>query len=144
MACRIVYQQQHVPLNNVQFAQLIELAVEVGRGSCKDAREREFVARMLRMRDETFWPGRGIDIEKDFPELEEQKFWARVLLDTARAVFDRRVGVHDHTYWQAQCIWQAYGAGMLFQDAVRGTESRWCADSVDHLEFDRVLNAKAL
>ncbi len=140
MACRIVYQEQFVPLNNVQFAQLIDMAIDVGRGSCKDSQEADFVERMLRMRDGTFWPGRGFEIAKDFPVLEEQKFWARVLLDTARAIFDRRVGVHEHAFWQAQSIWQAYGTGMLFQDAVRRTEPRWSADSIDHLEFDRVMN----
>jgi hypothetical protein len=140
MSCRIVYREQYVPLNNAQFSRLIDLAIDVGRGSSQDAQESQCVERMIQMRNETFWPGRGIDLEKDFPVLEEQKFWARVLLDTARAIFERRVGQHDHAFWQAQCIWQTYGAGILFQHAVRSKEPHWCADSIDQLEFDRMVN----
>ena len=137
MACRIVCGEQFVPLNNAQFSLLIDLAIEVGRGSSKDTGESQFVDRMIQMRDETFWPGRGIDLERDFPVLEEQKFWARVFLDTARAIFERRVGRHDQAFWQAQCIWQAYGTGILFQNAVRLKEPAWRADSIDNTEFDR-------
>jgi hypothetical protein len=136
VACTIVYLEQHIALNNLQFDRLNEMAIEVGRGSGKDSREAAFVERMVRMRGETFWPGRGIDIAKDFPLVEEQEFWSRVLLDTARAIFDRRVGEHENAFWQAQTIWQAYGTGMLFQDAVRRTEPRWSADSLDRREFD--------
>jgi hypothetical protein len=140
MACTIAYGNQSVPLNNHQFGRLIDLAIDVGRVPRTDARENQFVDRMIRMQNETFWPGRGIDLERDFPVLEEQKFWARVFLDTARAVFERRVGIHDQAFWQAQCIWQAYGTGILFQNAVRSKEPAWRADSIDNTEFDRVVN----
>ena len=46
------------------------MAIDVGRGSRKDSREAEFVERMRRMRNETFWPGRGIGIAKDCDQFE--------------------------------------------------------------------------
>ena len=98
---------------------------------------------MSQLQETEFWPGRGIQIEDDFPDIEEQKFWARVFLDTAREIFDRRIGIHEHSFWQAQCIWQAYGAGQLFVDAVRDTDRRWLPDCRDYREFDLVVNKRS-
>ena len=95
---------------------------------------------MARLNEREFWPGRGIRIEEDFPDPEEQKFWSRIFLDTARAVFDRRVGRHEHAFWQAQCIYQAYATGRLFIEAVRDRVGYWFPDTIDHREFDRVVN----
>ena len=142
MACRIAYKDRWVPLNNMQFARLIDFVIEVGRDSARTGSEDELVDRMARLNEEEFWPGRGIRIEEDFPELEEQKFWARVFLDTARAVFDRRVGSHEHAFWQAQSIHQTYGAGLLFIEAVRDQVGYWFPDTIDHREFDLVVNEK--
>ena len=142
MACQISYKDRGLLLNNMQFARLIDFVIEVGRDSAGTESEKQYVARMVRLNEEEFWPGRGIRIEDDFPDVEEQKFWARVFLDTARAIFDRRVGCHEHAFWQAQSIHQAYGTGLLFSDAVRDRVGSWFPDTIDHREFDRVVNEK--
>ncbi|MCR9197659.1 MAG: hypothetical protein NXI04_03350 [Planctomycetaceae bacterium] len=96
--------------------------------------------RMKQLRNECFWPGRGIDIEEDFPELPELKFWCRIFYETSREIFCRTIGNHDYLFWQAQAIHQAYSTGQLFEYAVRDTEPRWSADTIDRREFDKVVN----
>jgi hypothetical protein len=92
------------------------------------------------MRDETFWPGRDMDIEEDFPDVGERKFWSQAFFDTARDIFDRSVGNHEYSFWQAQSIWQAYGVGVLFEESVRDFEPNWFARTRDTVEFHRVVN----
>ena len=102
--------------------------------------ESSFVERLRTMNDTEFWPGRGIEIETDFPDVNEQKFWCRMFFDTARAIVHGTVGNADHTYWQAQAIHQAYSTALLFEHAVRTVDSDWRADTIDRIEFDRVVN----
>ena len=139
MACTIVFKKSVVWLNNMQFSRLIALALQAARRS-SSADEHKFVERMGQMESEEFWSGRGIDISADFPSVEERKFWARVFLDTARLVFDREVGKHEHHFWQAQTIHQAYGVGLLFQNAARQDDPDWRANTVDTREFDQLMN----
>ena len=139
MACQITFKDRWVQLNNRQFGNLVEFAIEVAEASVADS-ETANVDRMKEMRDERFWPGRGIEIEEDFPDTSERKFWSRVFFDTARAIFERGVGLHEHTYWQAQAIHQAYTTGLLFEFAVRDSEPGWSADTIDRREFDKVVN----
>ena len=139
MACQITFNDRGVQLNNRQFANLIDFGIEVAEKSAADS-EIVYVDRMKRMRDGCFWPGRGIEIEGDFPDVSERKFWSRMFLDTSRAIFERKVGVHEHTYWQAQAIHQAHSTGLLFEYAVRDSEPRWSANTIDRREFDKVVN----
>jgi hypothetical protein len=143
MACIIYYKDQQVSANNRQFYSLIEFAIEVGQKTATTDEERQIVDRMIDLRDKEFFPGRDLDIEEDFPDLNERKYWARVFLDTARAIFGREVGVHEYSFWQAQCIYQAYGVGLLFEQAVRSQDSHWMPNSTDRREFDRVVNKKS-
>ncbi len=140
MACEITYKDQCISLNNRQFSSLIDFVIDVGHRTASTASEHGFVDRVTTMKEEVFWPGRGIDIEDDFPNISERKFWAQVFLDTARHIFDREIGCHDHSFWQAQRIWQAYGTGQLFIDAVCDTEYGWLPNSIDYCEFDNVVN----
>lgn len=140
MASQIAYKDKEVPTNNMQFSSLIDFVIQVGRTTARTSDEERYVDRMNQLYETEFWPGRGIQIEDDFPDVEEQKFWARVFLDTAREIFERRIGVHEHCFWQAQRIWQAYGAGQLFIDAVRDSDRGWLPDSRDYREFDIVVN----
>jgi hypothetical protein len=140
MASQIAYKDKEVPTNNMQFSSLIEFVIQVGRTTARTADEERYVDRMNQLNETVFWPGRGIQIEDDFPNIEEQKFWARVFLDTAREIFERRIGIHKHLFWQARQIWQAYGVGQLFVDAVRDTDRRWLPDCRDYREFNNVIN----
>ncbi len=139
MASQIAYRDREVLVNNRQFSNLVDFAIETAEKSAgEDAAA--WTERMKKLRDVEFWPGRGIDIEEDFPDVEERKFWARVLYDTARGIFTRSTGHHEHEFWQAQAIHQAYASAILFQDSVREVEPRWSAESIDRIEFDEVVN----
>lgn len=126
-------------MNNKQFARLIDFGIQIGEQTASSD-ERPFVERMKKMRDEYFWPGRGIDISEDFPGISERKFWSRVFYDASRAIFDREIGVHEHSFWQAQAIHQAHATGLVFEHAVKDVEPRWLADTLDRRQFDKVVN----
>jgi hypothetical protein len=139
MACQIIFKTSFVQLNNMQFDRLINFGIEIAeRSACAD--ERPFVERMKKLRNEYFFPGCGIEISRDFPEIVERKFWSRIFFDTSRAIFDRKVGIHEHSFWQAQSIHQSYATGLLFEEAVRDFEPQWSADTLDRREFDKVVN----
>ena len=140
MAGAITYKERRLQLNNMLFARLIDFGIAVATKTVQPD-EHPFLDRMTRFNDE-FWPGRVIDIVTDFPNPAERKFWCRVFYDTSRAVFDRQVGEHEHSFWQAQTIHLAYATALLFREAVRETEPQWSANSIDQREFDRVVNRK--
>lgn len=141
MACEIEFKDRTVRLNNRQFSTLIAFAIEIAECTVAGG-ESVYLDRMKELNHSCFWPGRGIDIQEDFPDLDERKFWSRVFLDTARAIFDRSIGHHDHSFWQVQAIYQAHGTGLLFEYAVRESERQWSADSIDRREFSRVVNGQ--
>lgn len=139
MACQITFKDEFVQLNNMQFSRLIDFGIEIAEQT-RTVHERSFVERMKKMQQECFWPGRGIDIIEDFPETSERKFWSRVFFDTSRAIFDRRIWIHEHSFWQAQSIHQSHATGLIFEHAVREVEPGWSADTLDRREFDKVVN----
>ena len=102
----------------------------------------QFVDHLKTLVDTEFWPGRGIAIETDFPNVDEQKFWCRMLYDTARSISKGKLGNSEHTYWRAQACHQAYSTAMLFEFAVGTVESDWRANTLDRVEFDRVVNGR--
>ena len=135
MACQIRYKQRFVQLNNMLFSRLVDFAIEVAeRSAISD--EHPYLDKMKQMRDHEFWPGRGIEIVRDFPHVAERMFWSRVFLDLSRAIFDRQVGEHSHKFWQAQTIHLAYDAGMVFLEAVREDAPEWFPDTLDGREYD--------
>jgi hypothetical protein len=98
MACMIIFKEQSVHLNNMQFAGLIDFGIEIAERLSK-AEDRLFIDHMKKMRNEVFFPGRGILIAEDFPALDEQKFWSCMFYEVSRAIFDKKIGVHVHSFW---------------------------------------------
>jgi len=143
MACQITFNERFVQLNNMQFGCLIDFGIQIAERTARPE-DAPFIERMKRLNNEEFWPGRGFDIPADFPDRAEQKFWSRVFFDTSRAIFDRQVGKHEHSFWQAKAIHQAHATALLFQEVVREGEPQWSADTLDGREFDRVVNQKVV
>jgi hypothetical protein len=54
MTCWIEYGDRRVTLNNMQFAELIEWAIEVGRRTAATTAERNYVNRMAQLDKEEF------------------------------------------------------------------------------------------
>ncbi|MEL7082919.1 MAG: hypothetical protein AAGM36_00315 [Cyanobacteria bacterium J06597_1] len=140
MACQITFQDRWVQLNNKQFRSLMSFALDVAE-SHTGSDEQVHIDRMKRLSQEC-WPGRGIEIERDFPDLPERKFWSRIFLDTSRAIFERSIGIHEHTFWQARTIYLAYSTGLLFESAVQQSEPGWHAETADRQEFQRVYETQ--
>lgn len=113
--------------------------ISIAESSRKDD-ESGFVDRLRTMNEIEFWPGRGIEIEVDFPDVHEQKFWCRMFFNTARAIVHGEVGNRDYAYWQAQATHQAYATALLFEFAVRTVDPDWRADTLDRIEFEHVVN----
>ncbi|WP_417386689.1 hypothetical protein [Gimesia sp.] len=139
MTCEISFEGRSIQMNHRQFSNVIQFTLELAESVAKSD-EKEHVVHMSQLRDKEFWPGRGIQIENDFPKIIERKFWSKMFYDTARAVYNRDVGNHDHSYWQAQAIHQIYSTGQLFEYAVQQQEPGWYADTMDRAEFNKVVN----
>ena len=139
MACQITFRDREVQVNNRHFSDLMSFVISIAELSRTDD-ESGFVDRLRTMNETEFWPGRGIEIEVDFPGVDEQKFWCRMFFNTARAIVHGAVGNRDDSYWQAQATHQAYATALLFEFAVRNIDPDWRAETLDRIEFDRIVN----
>jgi len=134
MASFIYFKENEIVFNNSQFRNTITFVSEVARKMATES-EIEYVEKMEN-NVENYWPGMSFDIETDFPELNEKKFWTKIFYETAREIFERKIGIQDYYFWQTQRIYQIYGTGNVFEKAVREIEPRWTPDIRDYLEFD--------
>ena len=134
MAGFIFYKDHQIVFNNRQFDNTITFVSQVARKMAKES-EMDYVKKMEE-HVEHYWPGMCFDVETDFPDHEEKKFWARMFFETAREIFDRNIGVQDYSFWQTQRIYQIYGSGNVFQKAVREEEPTWTPDITDYREFN--------
>jgi len=140
MACFISFREESLRLNNRSFNNAITFAIETGRGESLSAAENAMLERVAKAVDDgEYWPGRDIELETDFPELEERKFWARLFFDTARAIFDEQVGSKTNKSWRTRMIYVTYSIAHLFVSAVHEHESGWWPNTKDKREEDAFL-----
>lgn len=135
MAGWITYKDERVDFNNRQFSSTMSFIVEVAEKIANES-EMPFVEKVKDEMVSNYYPGLCIDIEEDFPKIEERKFWAIVFYETAREIFERKIGVQDYSFWQTQRIYQIYGTGDLFVKAVKEVEPSWLPDTRDSREFN--------
>lgn len=140
MAGYIDFKEDSIPFSNRVFASTMILVTEVAR---KMATEKElpYVKKLEEIAVEGYFPGLCFDIEKDFPTIEEQKFWAKMFYETAREIFERKIGVHEYYFWQSKRIYLIYGTGNLFVKAVKEIEPRWYPDTRDFREYDEWIGS---
>ena len=134
MGYYLVYKSLKHDMSTSAFGSLIIYTLKVAEEAASPE-ELQFVARM-RHTMQIPW----IDLEKDMPSVTEQKFWCKMFFETARAIFERKVGSHGQIYWQARMIYLAYGTGIFFQRVVQDQEQRWEPSTVDTREFNRIVN----
>lgn len=134
MAGFIYFKENEIVFNNSQFRNTITFASEIARKMSTES-ETKYVEKM-EQNVENYYPGMSFDIETDFPELEEKKFWAKIFYETAREIFERKIGIQDYFFWQTQRIYQIYGTGNIFEEAVKEIEPKWIPDIRDSQEFD--------
>ena len=140
MAGFIFYKEHEIVFNNRQFNSTITFVSEVARKMANE-HELEYVVKMEKY-VENYYSGMCFDIEEDFPEIGEKKFWASMFYETAREIFERNIGMHEYFFWQTQRIYQIYGTGDLFKKAVKEIEPKWYSDIRDYREFDEWINKK--
>lgn len=134
MAGFIYYKEHEIVFNNSQFRSTITFVSEIARKMATES-EIKFVEEMEDY-VENYWAGLSFNIEVDFPELDKKKFWAKIFQETAREIFEKKIGVQDYSFWQTQMIYQIYGVGNIFEMAVREVELRWTPDTRDYREFN--------
>ena len=139
MASWIDYKDDSITFNNSQFRSTIRFVLEVAHKIANES-ELHFINKMNKEMVEDYYAGKSIDIETDFPEVEEQKFWAKMFYETAREIFERKIGIHEYFFWQCQRIYQIYGSADLFTKAVRDVEPRWTPNIRDFNEFNEWVN----
>jgi len=136
MSVNINYKTKNLGMSNRAFGILLSCGLDVSKRNAT-TEELQFVARMEEYTQQLPY----IDLEKEMPSLSERKFWSRVFFDTARTIFERKIGSHEHSYWQAQAIYVAYRAGIFFQEVVQDKERGWEPNIVDKRDYDRIVNA---
>lgn len=142
MAGWISYKDQSIAFNNRQFSSTMNFVVEVAEKIANE-NEKTYVERVREEMVTYYYPGLCIDIEVDFPKIEERKFWAMIFCETAREIFERKIGNQDYSFWQTQRIYQIYGSGDLFVKAVKDVEPSWFPYTRDHREFDDLEKRKS-
>ena len=138
MAGYISFQEHDIVFNNRQFLGSITFAAQLAEKMAVGP-EKQYLAKMQDLVD-NYWPGMCLNVEHDFPDIEEKKFWAKIFFETAREVFERKIGRQENLFWQTQRIFQLYGTGNLFEKAVREVEPRWSPDIRDYREFTEWAN----
>lgn len=142
MGCLVRYRDKFVQFSNRHFTTALGFCLEVGAaGPFEEGEQEEFLRIKTEFDESLFWNGRGITIEVDMPHVAQQKLWARLFADTARAVFLRKVGFQGNNCWQARCITQLMAISDLFVEAVRTSESGWYPQTADAVELS-LLRAK--
>jgi len=141
MAGFIYYKEDAITYNNRQFSSTMSFVTEVAEKMAKDD-EVEYVTKMKEITVTNYFPGLCLDIEEDMPTIEEKKFWAIMFYETAREIFERKIGIHDYYFWQTQRICQIYGTGDLITKVIRKIEPRWIPNIRDFREFDKWVKKK--
>jgi hypothetical protein len=130
MTSYIHYRKQGFFVANKRFSALIDFALEFADGTAQSDAERAFVSQ-FRADAASFWNGIDLDLEAQFPTLEQQKFWATCFFDLGRHIFLRKIGNQDVTFWQSSTICDAHLIGRMLTEVVRQVENGWVAETAD-------------
>lgn len=133
MATEISLNDQFLWVSNQRLASLLSFALVVGSETAGLDAERGWVEK-LRHFEEQAWPGIGFDLNEQFPDIEEKKFWTRVFIDVARRIFLRQLGNQEVTFWQSSAIGDAYVTARMLMRAVQESEIAWHPDTEDSRE----------
>jgi hypothetical protein len=135
LASDITLKDQYLWVSNRRLSALLAFAIQVGAEASATEAERGWVEKLRTFEDQA-WPGLGLDLEAQFPTVEEKKYWARVFHDVARRIFLRQLGNHEVTYWQSSAIGDAYVTARLLTRAVQEVEHAWHPSTENTREAD--------
>lgn len=119
------YKEQWLHVANRWVSATLVNMLEVGEKTARNDQERAWVEAYDKTFNETYWPGRDYDIEKEFPTLEERKFWARVLFDLVQAIYHREIGNNEVTCWQHTAIGITCIVARMMTRSVQDVEPHW-------------------
>ncbi len=135
MATVISFGERHIQLSNRHFSNLLEFTFASADVASLTSAEAQEVHRFEEgLESGQIFPGQCFEIEEDFPATDQQKLWARLFADTARAIFRREVGAQSNTCWQARAITQAMQLSDLFVHAAQHSEKGWYPQTKDQIE----------
>ncbi|MEM8505555.1 MAG: hypothetical protein AAF716_20680, partial [Cyanobacteria bacterium P01_D01_bin.1] len=143
MASDISIDDQYLWVANRRLSMLVDFALEIADQLAKSDTELAYVAELRNWDKTEHCNGCGFSLDERFPTVEHKKFWARVFFDTARAVFDRKLGNQDIAFWQCSTIGDCYVVGrMLCYGVRRDSGSSWFPETINASEhtafFDRI------
>ena len=106
-------------VSNMMFWRVIASAREVGEGLAASPVERQWVARLARLEEETPTFSPDLALTDLFASAAEARFWAGALFRLAELVYQRRLGSQEDQTWQVGTIWAAHGLGVLLDAEAR-------------------------
>lgn len=142
MSTCIQYGEQQVWVSNQRLSSLLAFALQVATAQVHAEQEQLWLDK-LRQFDAQRWPGIDFDLDEQFPDVEEKKFWARVYHDVARRIFLRQLGNYEFTFWQSSAIGDAHAIARMLTQSVCQVELGWHAETEDKREADNLQSQKA-
>jgi hypothetical protein len=101
MASEIHHGNQSHQVSNGRFSSLMEFGLQVADETARSEEERRWIERFRVFKERAF-AGIGLDLNDQFPEVNEKRFWARVYFDVARRIFLRQLGNQEISLGRAQ------------------------------------------
>lgn len=136
MSSEICFEDQSFCVSNKTLVLLVELVVEAGRDTQSTPAEKEYVDRLDHWIQEEYWSGLDLDLNEEFPTVDEKKFWAKCFFDLGRKIYLREIGDHTIDFWQAAITGVAFVTGRMLCDAVRKQSGQsWSPETEDGKSF---------
>lgn len=143
MAHSITLGEEHISMSNRHLENIFSFTTEVAALSELSEVEAELFAAFTQRRESgQYWAGCSLDLLEDFPSESERKLWARLLLDTAQAIFEREIGLQDNAAWQTLTIHLLHSLGHMFVESVnKKGQPRWWPETRQQRERQRFMDS---
>jgi hypothetical protein len=130
MAAAFECGRQYFYVANMRFAAIMDGALEISAELANNELQTASINRLKNWNNEAF-PGKDIDLEKQFPTVDEQKFWSQVFESLAWRVFHRKWGNQETQMWQVGFIYCCHQIALMLTGLVWRTDRLWYPEPAD-------------
>jgi hypothetical protein len=110
---------------------MITAAIEVGREIAVSDSQRAWTDQLESWWNTEAWNGIDINLERVFPEVEQQRFWAQVFDALAWKCFHRRWGNQENETWQVGFIFGCHAVSLMLTRLVWKVDQHWSPKPTD-------------
>ena len=122
---------QYFYLSNRRAFVFIEAAIELASELAESDQQKQFTAKFDSWWKAESYPGIDISLEKLFPTVDEQKFWAQVFECLGWRVYQRRWGNQENETWQVGFISHCHLISLMLNSLVWQVDRHWYPTPAD-------------